>query len=316
MSNEPESNLLINRTNHYLLKHLATIFIRLELNFNSDLKNVTKLALPTDCLTSYSQRFLFKTVASHLEFEILNLFESSIISFVSAKSAFYHLENILSDSLCNFVQFYLPNKSLSFSKPDFSADFSICDLTIWTHILNYFIKGDSQYFYCQKSVKLSCDLLEDQILAILNHFVIQISNIIIKFLLYHDERLFIRNLFYIVCDVSFLSSRYLMNLKNNLLLFRAVNFYIYDPKLIYENKYSLLYINSNTICSKKIYSDRHRELTILSKPQLLVVILLELQDLFFPKIKNLVYLLGKSIIYIFSYFVGTALKILLNKFPI
>nr|QUE30033.1 Ycf55 [Erythrocladia irregularis] len=297
-----------------LLKHLATVFVRLELNFDAKLTNLTKQTLPIDCLTSSAQIFLFKVVASNLEFKILNFFETNTNSSVSARYVFVYLEDIVSDSLSDFVQLHLPKKQMTVLQYDFSADFSLCDLTVWSQILNYFVKGDSQYLYSQKLPNNSSDLAEEYLLSLLSHFVIKLSNIVLKFLLYHDQRLLVRNLFYRICNVTYLSSRYLMNLKNNFLLSRAVDFYIYTPKYIYENKYLLYYVDLDNIYAKQIYADRHRELFTLFKFQMVVIILVELQDLFFPKIQKLIYLLGKSVIYIASYLVGTVTRILLNQF--
>nr|QUE28919.1 Ycf55 [Porphyropsis coccinea] len=314
MNNENNNKKYSIGPNSYLLKQLATVFVRLELNFKSDLKNFSKISLSTDCLMPVSQTFLFSIVSCKLEAQILCLLDASLDTIVSAKQAFVYLEYIIADSLDNFIGFYLPKKKIDCLSYDFSIDFSLCDLIIWNHLLNYFMTGNFRPFYIQQSVILSPKLLEEHILALLSHFVIKISNTIIKFLLSHDEKVLVRQLFYKVCNIPFLSTRYLINLKNNLLLFRAIDFYIYEPKFIYENRYLLCYIKSNAICSKKIYSDRKTELSILSPPQLFLVLLLELQDLFFPKLQQLVYLLGKSIIYVFSYFIGTVVRLILDKF--
>ena len=311
MKNNLNDQFFAEKTNRYFLKHIATIFIRLELNFNDQLKNSTQFPLAIDCLNTDAKVVLFRVVANTFEFKIVNLLETHSVHAVSSEEAFIILEDILLTAFKKFVLSYLEHINISLSV--FGLDFSLCDLIIWNYVLNYFCTGKSEGLQEQQSLNLSEDLLEEHILAILDHFVIKLSNIIIETLLNIDDTVLSRSCLYVIYDPTYLPQRYLINLKNNLLLFKGLDFYVYNPKLIYENKYSLFSLDSGVIYCKAIYSDRQRELSILSRPQQVILLLLEIQDLFLPKLKNFIYLLGKSLIYIFSYILGTAIKIMTNK---
>nr|QUE29557.1 Ycf55 [Erythrotrichia foliiformis] len=311
MNNNLNDQFLAEKKNQYFLKHIATIFIRLELNFNDHLKNSTQFPLAVDCLTSDAQVILFKVVANTFEYKIVNLLEVQLVHSVSSEEAFTILEDILLTSFHKFISSYFENTDIPLS--DFGFGFSLCDLVVWNYILNYFCTGKSQGLQEQQSLNLSEDLLEEHVLAILDHFVIKLSNIIVDTLLNMDDTVLSRSCLHIICHPTYLPQRYLINLKNNLLLFKALDFYVYNPKLMYENKYSLFSLDSGMIFCKTIYSDRQRELSILSRPQLVILLLLEIQDLLLPKLKNFIYLLGKSLIYIFSYILGTAIKIMTSK---
>lgn len=295
------------------MKHIATIFVRLEINFNKGLKNSTPFPFATDCLTEDSRKLLFKTVANTLEFKIIDRLDAKLAHAVAADHALIMLEEIILTSLQKFTLLYSCEDSISNEVPEFGFHLSLCDLVVWNHLLNYFYTGDSRALQRQQSLTLSLGLLEEHILALLDHFVIKLANIVTDSILSSSGSASGTNLLAFICSSGYLSQRHLINLKNNLFVFKGLDFYVYNPKLIYENKYLLFNLESGLICRKNIYSDRQKELALLSRPQLIILFLLEIQDLILPKLKNLVYLSGKSLIYIFSYALGATIKILRSR---
>lgn len=313
MNNNLNDQFLSKKKNQYFLKHIATIFIRLELNFNDKLNNATSFPLAIDCLTDESRFVLFKIVASTVEEKLVNLLEVYRLDAISSEEAMNILEDILLTSSNKFIRSYLKDTCSSESLLDFGLDFSLCDLVVWNYILNYLCTGNVYVLQKKQFLNLSKELLEEHLLALLDHFVIKLANILIDSILNSDDVLMYRDCVYFICDSNYLAQRSLINLKNNLLLLKGLDFYIYNPKLVYENKYCLFIVDSASIVRKKIYSYRQREISILSRPQLLVLLLLEIQDLILPKLKNFVYLLGKSVIYLFSYILGAAIRIMTRK---
>nr|QUE28129.1 Ycf55 [Sahlingia subintegra] len=309
MNNKLNDQFLSRKKNQYFLKHITTIFVRLELNFNDNIKNSAKFSLSTDCLKNSSKLLLFKIVVNTLEYKILNLLEVEKVGSVSSEYTFIILEETISASIEKFLKIYLNEIHLSFAQSGFGMDFSLCDLVIWNHILNYFNTGDFLVFQQQKSLTLSQKLLEEHILALLDHFVIKLSNIVIDSILNFNNNSLFSDCLDCICKTNYLDQRNLINFKNNLLLSKGWDFYIYNPKLIYENKYSLFTIESSMICRKNIYSNRQNELRILSRTQLIILLILEIQDLLLPKLKNIVYLFGKSLLYIFLYILRTFMSI-------
>lgn len=313
MKNNLNYQFLAKKKNQYFLKRIAAIFVRLELNFNNKLKNSTQFPLAIDCLKDSTRLSLFKTVTNTLEYKVVNSLEVQTTCIISSEKAINILEDILLTSFYKFVRLNVHNFNISFSSLDFGLNFSLCDLLVWNHVLNYFATGNPQSLYKQHALNVSTELLEEHLLALLDHFIIKLSNIVIDLILNSNEVLLSRDCLYSVCAPSYLAQRYIINLKNNLLLFKGLEYYIYTPKLIYENKYFLFTLEEGMIFSRNIYSDRQRELAILSKSQLIILLLLEVQDLILPKLKNFIYLLGKSLIYIFSYILGSTIKMVTRK---
>nr|QUE29062.1 Ycf55 [Madagascaria erythrocladioides] len=298
----------------YFFKQIAIIFIRLEFNFRSKCENSTSIPLPIDCLNFSSKQKIFNIVVKQLEYQTLQILDQSVISF-SSKLTLSMLKTIVSNSIFEFLELDTSthfNKSLA---ENFTNYFSMCDLLLWHYIIEYFIFGDLRRLCSQKSIKISKFLIEEQLLVILTSFVIKISNLVVYHILNYDSDLYIEKILKSLYLKQYLSARSLTNLKNNLLIFNFLDFYVYSPKSVYENKYLVWTIISGSVSSKYIYCDRKKELEFLCKPQIFIVFLLELQDLLFPKFQSFVYLVGKSLVYLTSYFVSTLLGILLNNFP-
>nr|QUE28607.1 Ycf55 [Porphyrostromium japonicum] len=313
MNNNLNDQFLSRKKNRYFLKHIATIFVRLEINFNKVPKNSTSFPFATDCLTEDSRKLLFKTVANTLEFKIVDRLEAKLARSIASDHALTMLEEIILISLQKFTFLHFCEDGASSEVPEFGFHLSLCDLVVWNHLLNYFYTGDSRALQKQQSITLSLSLLEEHILALLDHFVIKLANIVTDSILSSSGSASEISLLTAICSSGYSSQRHLINLKNNLFLFKGLDFYVYNPKLIYENKYLLFNLESGFICCKNIYSDRQKELALLSRPQLIILFLLEIQDLILPKLKNLVYLSGKSLIYIFSYALGATIKVLRSR---
>ena len=76
MKNNLNDQFLAKKKNQYFLKRIATIFIRLEMNFNDQLENSTRFPLPIDCINNESKSMLFKIITNTLEYKIVNLLET------------------------------------------------------------------------------------------------------------------------------------------------------------------------------------------------------------------------------------------------
>ena len=103
------------------------------------------------------------------------------------------------------------------------------------------------------------------------------------------------------CDIynkQYLSTRGFEELKNNLLYQNLIYFYIDQPKAIYSNRYRIRIFSPYGIISKTVYMNRTDELKHLSYIQLFTTGLVELQDFLIPKIKYIMFITGKIILYI------------------
>nr|ARO91339.1 conserved hypothetical plastid protein [Rhodochaete parvula]ASK39585.1 hypothetical protein Rhodc_039 [Rhodochaete parvula] len=313
MNNQLNNIVLTQKQDQYFLRQIATIFIRLESNVQSSFENLTDVPLSIDCLTISSQQQIFGLVINHLQYKFLNSFSNCIDLEISTRFSVIVLKEIIMSSLSDYLEFNFSRKFPLVLQHDFMAHFSMCDLLLWKSILQYFISGNSDNLFMRQSLNFSCSLLEEHLIALLNNFIIKISNLIIRLILHVDYDVQVNRILSSVCSKKFLSSRYLTNLKNNLSLFYLLDFYVYSPKSIYENKYLLWNINMNGVSCTYIYCDRKKELQSLANSQIFIIMLLELQDLLFPKLQSFMYLLGKTILYILSYFFTIFLRIILNN---
>ena len=156
---------------------------------------------------------------------------------------------------------------------------------------------------------------------LLENFIIQISNLAIKsffdtinslpqlILLLNQQKL---------CDHNYLSIRTLTCLKNNITWQNFINKYIDQPKIIYNSRYQVWLISSHGIINKYIYVSRISDIKKLNRRQSLFLLIIEIQDLFIPKIEKILIILGKIILYIFiNTIINSTLfliKIILNYF--
>lgn len=97
---------------------------------------------------------------------------------------------------------------------------------------------------------------------------------------------------------QYLSIRGFEELKNNLFYQNLIYFYIDQPKAIYSNRYRIRIFSPYGIISKIVYMNRTGELKCLSYIQLLVTGFVEFQDFLIPKIKYIIFITGKLIIYL------------------
>ena len=101
-----------------------------------------------------------------------------------------------------------------------------------------------------------------------------------------------------IYNKQYLSTRGFEELKNNLFYQNLIHLYIDQPKAIYSNRYRLRIFSPYGIISKIVYMNRTDELKYLSYIQLLVTGFVEFQDFLIPKIKYIMFITGKIIIYI------------------
>ena len=160
-----------------------------------------------------------------------------------------------------------------------------------------------------------------QISILLENFIIQVSNLVIKNLFNQINSLPKLLLFlthFEFCDKNYISIRTLTCFKNNLAWQHLINKYINHPKTIYNSRYPVWLISSNGLIQKNIYTSRILEIKKLNKIQSFFLLVIEIQDLFIPKLEKILIILCKIILYIFINIIINStlflIKIILNHF--
>nr|YP_009369813.1 hypothetical protein [Boldia erythrosiphon]ARO90501.1 hypothetical protein [Boldia erythrosiphon] len=244
-----------------------------------------------------------------IKLHFVSLLSVDFSSSIFFKKKFF-LKEIISNSVYNFLSFYLDEETiiLLLQQYSYSDYLTSLDLVLWTEVcyLLFFSSSDKINRSIDKFY-LSQELFQEQMFVLLENYIIKIANSIFRVFLNYSQSL--SNFLSIACGQYYLSQKKFRYLKNNLLVNDLLDFYIYSPKLIYENRYVIFNFNSSNIISRSIYCSRDQELIKLSSIQLLIIVYFELQDLFFPKIKIFVYLLGKILMYILTYLFGTIFKV-------
>lgn len=157
--------------------------------------------------------------------------------------------------------------------------------------------------------------------TLLENFIIQINNLIIQSFFSQIKSLPDLIVFLNkneLCDKNYISIRTLASIKNNIIWQNLINQYINKPKIIYNSRYKIWLISTKGIINKYIYTSRIFDLKKLNKRQLFFLLIIEMQDLFIPKIEKILIILGKIILYIFINIIINStiflIKIILNHF--
>lgn len=178
-----------------------------------------------------------------------------------------------------------------------------------SHIDPYLFAFDNKY-----TPKIHINIL-------LENFIIQVSNIIMKYLFSRIKStskliLFLNK--YELCNCNYISIRSLTYLKNNIKWQKMINQYINQPKSFYNSRYPVFLLSSNGIVNKYIYLSHVFGMQQLNKKQSIFLLFIEIQDLCIPKIEKIITILCKIILYLLINIIINItifiIKVVLNHF--
>nr|YP_010337492.1 hypothetical protein MW560_pgp154 [Dixoniella grisea]UNJ17077.1 hypothetical protein [Dixoniella grisea] len=150
---------------------------------------------------------------------------------------------------------------------------------------------------CKKGVYLANSVANIELYyfssqIILNDFILNFSNLVKELSLLISPITIINYKDYSVNEYSInLSQRYTTNIKNNILLNYYIDYYILEPKKIYENCYIFKIIKLNKIYFRNLDILRNYETSFLLLSQIIITYLLEIQDFIIPKIQYTSYII-------------------------
>lgn len=300
-----------------LNSQISYLFKKAYLKLNSSLHNKTSDLLSIDILNEYMKKELFQIVLLELEILVLDIIEVEIsiedLKVLNQKI----LLDLINKSLRSFsllvnhqhnVNNYINISYLA--KRLFSEHhFLLQDLLIYL-IFGYSKKDQTTYFV--HNVKVPIKHIE----ILLDNLVIQIADIVFYELMNSKKTLsllfkFLKENY--LCHSAYISARSIATFKNNLLWYNLIAYYIKHPVVIYNNRYKVWVFTNNGLYSNYVYADRENNLKILSNLQIFILIILEFQDFISPKIKNILFSVGKFSIYLFKYVINNSINLLFKS---
>nr|QHO64056.1 hypothetical protein [Lympha mucosa] len=280
---------------------------------DTNLHNNTSCILSTDIINIRIKRELFKVVLYELEILVLDIIELNLtleeLKIVIKKITI----DLIKKSMDNF---YLLIQVQSINVSQFYHLERFCDSNLFLeNFLIYLIFG-SNTFASNNVLFLEINIPVKYIEVLLDNLVIQISNIVFLNCITNQLSLSSLLIFLIshnLCNDTYISIKSLATFRNNLVWQDLIDYYLIQPKIIYNNRCKVWLLTPEGLSCKYIYACRESDFFKLSNLQLMIILLLELQDFLFPKINNIIINLSKILIYTWGYCFNQFFKLLLKS---
>nr|YP_009237882.1 Ycf55 [Gracilariopsis lemaneiformis]YP_009294717.1 hypothetical protein Gch_118 [Gracilariopsis chorda]AJO68363.1 hypothetical protein [Gracilariopsis lemaneiformis]AML79961.1 Ycf55 [Gracilariopsis lemaneiformis]AOM66977.1 hypothetical protein Gch_118 [Gracilariopsis chorda] len=302
----------------YLNHEVAHLFAYVKQKFNGDLSNRTNDNLYIDILNNSVKYRLFSIILVELEILILDLIELNLSIKTIKRLNYKILYDLIQKIIAHFlVEFHFNDYPIILIKGQQYSYLQIIlveykwlleSLLIYLIFGSMYIDNDAFVFDAQYTpIKHVAILLEN--------LVIQVSNLVIFTILENLKSLsniaiFLKN--NKLCNVTCISIRSLAVFRNSLVCQNWIYLYIIQPKYIYSSRYKVWLISSKGLVTKYIYAYRLDDFIALSRPKLILVTLIELQDLIIPKLEKFLLIFIKLILYIFINVLGNGIVIFIR----
>nr|QCI04946.1 hypothetical protein [Callithamnion tetricum] len=298
-----------------LNKTVINIFYCINKKLINNLTNNTKCFLYIDILDSNNKHKIMTIVLQEFKLLLLDLIELNLPlhDILNMKS------QIILDLTEQAQKKFITKKELYFNNNQLNPKSYIKNIYLQQnllieYILIYFLFGSSFIPY-EIFPFNNLYTPQEHVQVLLENFIIQLSNLIIFQVLDPiNELTHIQYILqkYKLCNTNYLATRSIAVFKNNLDFQSITEFYLDQPRAIYSSKYKVLLISSQGIITKYIFISRIHDLQKLSKIQLSLLLLLEIQDIIIPKIENSLLITIKIIFYTFINVCGNSLIILIR----
>ena len=289
------------------------------MKFNYNLYNNTAHILAIDIINVQVKKEIFKIILLELEILVLDIIELDLhlhdlqqlnkkilIDLVNKSINNFWIAKINATDSTNQNQFLfsqVKNKLLSE------------DTLLLQNLLIYLVFGDDMQ---QKThyLFINSRIPTKHIEILLDNLVIQLADIIFSEIIKSEKS--VSSLFNFlmskqICNDRYLSTRSLATFRNNLVWSQFLDFYIRLPKMIYNNRYEVWLFSKDGLKCQYVYANRENNLGYLSAVQMVVITLLEIQDFIVPKLKNLIFLLGKVSLTILHNIIAYAISNILQS---
>jgi DNA-binding NarL/FixJ family response regulator len=293
-----------------------TLFERIATKLQSELKNLTPIALEIDILRQDKKQELFYLILNQFEGLLDELrFSQVTIEQLSAKEQTIWIDlwsSILTDF---FGRYYTRSIDSNHTEiiPVILQDVAI----VQTEILAKIPQSIDLLNYLLFKVPLAIDnnindagiqASEDRACLLLENLTIQMANAVMQPLLNRFGNLeSIKSGFY---DRRLLSSREIERFRNDLSWRYRIDRYIGEPQAIFESQYRLFIFTNYGIDRIAIYAPRPQELSQLAGIPLVVTLALETRDALSPRLKSASIFVGSSIVYLLTEVIGRGIGLI------
>jgi hypothetical protein len=280
---------------------------------DNNLHNNTSWILSIDIINIQVKRKLFKVVLYELEILVLDIIELNLTLEELKTLTKKIIIDLIKKSIDNF---YLLNQvQLSHLSQSHNLE-RFCDFNLFIdNLLIYLIFG-SNTLTSNNTLFLEINVPTKYIEILLDNLVVQVSNIVFLNCITNQLSLSSLLVFLIshnLCNDTYISIKSLATFRNNLNWQDLIDYYLIQPKIVYNNRYKVWLLTSEGLSCKYIYACRENDFFKLSNLQLIIIVLLELQDFLLPKINNIIFNLSKVLIYTWGYFFNQLFKLLLKS---
>jgi DNA-binding NarL/FixJ family response regulator len=145
-------------------------------------------------------------------------------------------------------------------------------------------------------------------LDILENLLIHVANSVMQPLLNNlaDLEVMKQNLY----DRKLISTREIERFRNDLSWRYRLQYYVNEPKAIFESRYELFVIAPRGIAKTSIYAPRNQELAQLNRIPLIVTLIIEFRDAIAPRLQSLLSVVGSGIVFILTQVIGRGLGLI------
>nr|WCH57042.1 hypothetical protein [Hypnea musciformis] len=292
-----------------LNKQVVSLFYNTRQKLFYNLSNSTNYMLYIDLLDNNNKQRLFSNVLIELEIIILDI----IALDLTIESLKLLSSKILFDLIYKSLKKFVPTLKCNYS--DFFTDFSVYLKTIvneyhllFEYLLIYLTHGSSKIqsqFFIFEYEKTPVS----HVYILFENLLVQVSDVIIYCIVSKMDSLFsiinfIKN--NNLSNISYFSIRSMALFLNTLLIQSLIQLYISQPKSIYNSRYKVWLLGSSGLVVKYIYVSRLDDIYLLSKLQLIIFCLVEIQDLIVPQVEKFIFIVSKILLYVLVSFLGNS----------
>lgn len=298
---------------------VSELFRRLYLKFNYNLYNKTAHILSIDIVNVQVKKEIFKIILLELEILVLDIIELDLHISDLRQLNQKILIDLVNKSMTNFWIAKIDAKDSSrqheFLFSQIKNKLFSEDTFLLQNLLVYLVFG-AEMKQSTNDIFINSRTPTKHIEILLDNLVIQLADIIFSEIIKSEES--VSSLFSFltskqICNERYLSTRSIATFRNNLIWSHFIDFYIRLPKMIYNNRYEVWLFSKDGLKCQYVYADRENDLRYLSAMQIIVITLLEIQDFIVPKLKNLIFLVGKVSLTILHNLIAYAISNILQS---
>nr|WGH12747.1 hypothetical protein Ycf55 [Echinothamnion sp.] len=283
-----------NKPSINLNNQVVNLFIETEKKLMLKTNNKSHQYLYLDILNTATRNILLRSTLNQFKELILDIIEinlnNKMIVKLNKKIAAIFINRVSNEFLLTLKDYPTIDKNDKFNETH---------KNLTDYLLIYLIFGSS---YIENNIFLFETLYTpyNHVKILLENFIIQIGNIIIKKLIYSlktspNIHKFLKQKN--ICNKLYTSNRSIILFLNNLKWQNIIQLYIYDIKSFYNERQKVWIISSEGIITKYIYLSQESKVQKFNQINILFIFWLETKDLLIPKTEKFIVQIAKYFLY-------------------